>query len=170
MATVDINYMTYEELLSFFTKKNSLHNIRRSKKKYSINNAKFFSVSDIAKYLYQTFNVKCQEDILQKVLDDHANDASPLEKLVQEKLAKEVNGQMEIQTNVGRIDILTSEEIIEVKKAASWKHAIGQINAYSVYYPKHQKRIHLFGKLPKNSYEDIYLNCERDNIRFTYES
>lgn len=43
-------------------------------------------------------------------------------------------------------DLLTQTEIIEVKHLSEWKSAMGQILAYSGFYPEHHKRIHLFGK------------------------
>ncbi|HSA76179.1 MAG TPA: KilA-N domain-containing protein [Nitrosarchaeum sp.] len=66
------------------------------------------------------------------------------EKIIQEKLALELDGVMEVEIKFGRIDILTSKEIIEVKNYDSWKHALGQIMIYGLSYPKHNKRIHLF--------------------------
>ncbi len=78
-------------------------------------------------------------------------------------------GKIEVETPAGRIDVLTNTEIIEIKRAIKWKEAIGQILADSTYHPSKQKRIHLFGKLPKNSFEEIYNLCLEKNIKLTYE-
>ena len=53
----------------------------------------------------------------------------------------DLNGQREVNTPCGRIDILTKEQIIEVKEYKGWKAALGQILVYSNFYPEHQRRI-----------------------------
>lgn len=70
--------------------------------------------------------------------------ASP-EQQVRDRLQSELGGQTEVITAVGRIDLLTNTQIIEVKGFSEWKSALGQILAYSAFFPTHQKRIHLFG-------------------------
>ena len=60
------------------------------------------------------------------------------------KLNIKLNGLLEVNTPCGKIDILTDNEIIEVKEYKLWKHALGQILSYSFYYPDKQKWIHLF--------------------------
>ena len=67
------------------------------------------------------------------------------EKIIQQKLQVTKGGQTEVLTPVGKIDLLTSLEIIEIKKIPDWKYALGQILAYGHYYPSHQKVICLFG-------------------------
>lgn len=75
-----------------------------------------------------------------------ANSKRKDESKVRDSLAKKLNGQVEVSTPVGRIDILTEEEIIEVKNWNSWKCGLGQILVYGTYYPEKLKRIHCFGK------------------------
>lgn len=66
---------------------------------------------------------------------------------IRDYLAQSIPGsQTEVSTEFGRIDILTPTEVIEVKRATQWKQAIGQVEIYRHGYPKHQPRIHLFGK------------------------
>jgi hypothetical protein len=71
-----------------------------------------------------------------------------------------VHYHLQVVTAVGRIDLLTDTQIIEVKGFSEWKSALGQILAYSAFFPTHQKRIHLFGnetqliKLP-----DVEIAC-----------
>jgi len=67
------------------------------------------------------------------------------EQQVRDRLHIELGGQSEVVTAVGRIDLLTDTQIIEVKEFCQWKSAMGQVLAYSAFFPEHQKRIHLFG-------------------------
>ncbi|MBR8347024.1 hypothetical protein [Burkholderia ambifaria] len=53
-------------------------------------------------------------------------------------------GQAEVHTPVGYIDLLLPTALIEVKSFVKWKHALGQVLAYSNYYPDRRKIIHLY--------------------------
>jgi hypothetical protein len=77
-------------------------------------------------------------------------------------------GQIEVETEVGYIDLLTDDEIIEIKDGKFWKHALGQILSYSIDYPNHKKRIHLFniGEYNLNLIKD---KCLKFNINVTFE-
>lgn len=75
----------------------------------------------------------------------------------------------EVHTLVGKIDILTDYEIIEVKTISSWKSAVGQILIYGYYYPSHQKRIHLFGKYCTQTKQFIEFHCNQFNIKVTWQ-
>ncbi len=68
-----------------------------------------------------------------------------IEKAVRDRLHAQLGGLVEVATPAGRIDLLTNSEITEVKAIKDWKAALGQILVYSGFYPKHQKRLHLFG-------------------------
>eukprot|EP00854_Cymbomonas_tetramitiformis_P015403 gene15403-18230_t len=61
-----------------------------------------------------------------------------------------LNGDVEIETPNGKIDVLTATEIIEVKMVTNWKHAFGQLCCYAVHYPDHRRRVHLFGSKEDN--------------------
>lgn len=80
-------------------------------------------------------------------------------------LAQSLNGKTEISTPVGRIDVLTDTELIEVKNSKDWKSALGQVMAYSVYHPDKTKRIHLIG-LPNKAAEAI---CKLNNVVLTWQ-
>jgi len=67
------------------------------------------------------------------------------------------------------IDLLTANEIIEIKNVRHWKGAIGQVFVYGNYYPKHKKRIHLFGKCDLETLEMIKSHCEMINITVSWE-
>lgn len=88
------------------------------------------------------------------------------EKIIQLRLQKELGGHIEVETENGFIDLLTDNEIIEVKLGRLWKHAVGQILMYSFDFPNHQKRIHLF-----DMDKDIKIEqkCGLYSIVVTYE-
>ena len=57
-----------------------------------------------------------------------------------------------------------------VKHIKKWKAALGQIIAYSNFYPNHQKRIHLFGlENDNNLIRLIQKQCQKQNIIVTFE-
>lgn len=87
-------------------------------------------------------------------------------KKIQERLAEELSAEIEVETNVGRIDLLTDTEIIEIKHGSKWKHAIGQVLSYGHYYPEHQKVIHLFDCESSRDIEEI---CESLGIVVRFE-
>lgn len=91
------------------------------------------------------------------------------EKAVTLKLAKKLNGQTEVITLAGVIDILTSTELIEVKNFRNWKAALGQVLVYGDYYPSHQMRIHLFGTSHYSYLELIRNHCDRFGVVLTWE-
>jgi hypothetical protein len=75
-----------------------------------------------------------------------ANTSTPSEDAVQETLAKRLGGKREILCRLGRIDVLTGTEIIEVKNWKLWMDGVGQLLRYQLDYPKHKLRLVLFGK------------------------
>lgn len=79
-----------------------------------------------------------------------------IEKDWQIRLLSQLGGQTEVSTPVGRIDLLTEHHIIEIKKADDWKAALGQVQAYSQFYPNRTKRICLFG-LVRNRADIVYV-------------
>jgi len=85
------------------------------------------------------------------------------------KLNQILNGQMEVNTICGRIDILTETEIIEVKEYKVWKSALGQILAYSYFYPDKQKRIHLFNIQKNTNIELIIQIYKKYDVSLSYE-
>lgn len=85
-------------------------------------------------------------------------------------LQKELGGQREVPTPAGNIDLLTSEQLIEVKEVNSWKCAVGQVEVYGDYYPSHQKRIHLFGQCHERFLDIVCLHCGKRGILVTWKS
>jgi len=91
------------------------------------------------------------------------------ERKAQIRLAKELKGETEVLTEVGSIDVLTKTEIIEVKLAKGWKHAIGQVVCYGFYYPSLQKRIHLVGKCHPSMTATIEKICLSNGVIVSWE-
>ena len=46
---------------------------------------------------------------------------------------------------LGRADIVTATEVIEVKAVGQWKHALGQVLVYGTAFEELKERVHLFG-------------------------
>ncbi|BAY66822.1 DNA-damage-inducible protein (plasmid) [Calothrix brevissima NIES-22] len=92
------------------------------------------------------------------------------EKFYSDRLQKKLGGTREVQTPAGFIDLLTDEQIIEVKKVNSWKAAVGQVEIYRDYYPFHEKRIHLFGKCHPEFLKIVIFHCTKRKIIVTWEA
>jgi hypothetical protein len=91
------------------------------------------------------------------------------EKQIADRIAEELKGNCEVCLDNGkRIDIVSEDTIIEVKKYDNAHHAIGQILYYHTFYQDHDMRIHLFNHYGKR---DVYLTkcCNELNITITYE-
>lgn len=100
------------------------------------------------------------------------NDEEVKERLVKERLARQLEGEVEVPCSHGNIDIVTKTEIIEVKVAKHYKHAIGQILVYGDEFVNYKKRIHLFCD-DKSKLGEIIMKalpiCNKYNIILTYE-
>lgn len=92
------------------------------------------------------------------------------EKSVQRRLAKQLDGKIEVLCKTGAIDVLTETEVIEVKKVIQWKHAIGQVLVYQLEYPQHQARIHLYEECSQESKQMIISFSSRLNVVVSFES
>jgi len=94
---------------------------------------------------------------------------SDVERQIRDRLKAELGGQVEVVTAVGRIDLLTESEVIEIKNINDWKGALGQILAYSAFFPEHGKRIHLFGKADLAKLALAQGTCSEFEIIVTFE-
>lgn len=93
------------------------------------------------------------------------------EKVVRDRLATALpNSKTEVVTDSGRIDILTPTEVIEVKQVRRYKHAMGQVISYGYYYPRHSKRIHLYGQVSSKQRKLIIRECQASQIKVTFEA
>jgi hypothetical protein len=87
---------------------------------------------------------------------------------IQLRMHEELGGKMEAFTVVGRIDLVTDTEVIEIKQIAQWKDAFGEVLAKGQFFPKHHKRIHLFGASDKLM-EKIVPCCSVLEVLVTFE-
>jgi hypothetical protein len=87
---------------------------------------------------------------------------------IQLRMCEELGGVMEAFTVAGRIDLVTDTEVIEIKRIADWKDAFGEVMAKGQFFPKHQKRIHLFGQAEKLR-ETIVTTCTAIDVTVTFE-
>jgi hypothetical protein len=85
------------------------------------------------------------------------------------RLHSQLGGLREVQTPAGRIDLLTETEVLEVKNVRAWKAAMGQVLAYSGFYPEHRKRLHLFGKKGEMVTSIAVTICAELGIIVTFE-
>jgi hypothetical protein len=88
---------------------------------------------------------------------------------VVQRLQAKLGGQTEVVTAIGRIDLLTETEIIEVKQVSDWKAALGQILTYAGFFPEHTKRIHLFGDCTPQKKEVICSTLLSFDVIATFE-
>lgn len=89
---------------------------------------------------------------------------------VRNKLAAAIGGQVEVAVEEGLADIVTEEEVIEVKAFSKWKHALGQVLAYDYSIRKQKRRIHLFGEEASPSLlPRICECCSHYGVLVTYE-
>ncbi len=79
------------------------------------------------------------------------------------------NIETEVRTSAGNADIVTPDEIIEVKEAKSWKHAVGQVLVYGTHISGKKKRIHLFRGNNKEDRTVIEKTCKKLRVTVTWE-
>ncbi|MEA5507972.1 hypothetical protein VB735_33795 [Halotia wernerae UHCC 0503] len=92
-----------------------------------------------------------------------------IETTIRDRLQTELGGQTEVVTAVGRIDLLTASEVIEIKNINDWKEALGKILAYSAFFTEHSKRIHLFGRSDLTKLVLAQATCSEFDITVTFE-
>jgi len=83
----------------------------------------------------------------QKVLTD-VHQSSQLHTSVADRLQQGLGGLREYPVEGGKVDLLTSSEIIEVSEVRGFKQAIGQVLYYShvLNMDKYTMRVHLFNQ------------------------
>jgi len=72
-------------------------------------------------------------------------DSNQEEKKWQQFIADRENAQTEAKVKGGRVDVLSDSNVIEVKRACDWKHALGQVLVYSQSFEDRVPWICLFG-------------------------
>jgi DNA-binding MarR family transcriptional regulator len=91
------------------------------------------------------------------------------ERQIRDRLHQELGGQTEVTTGVGRIDLLTDIEVIEIKGISDCPSVLGQILAYAAFFPNQQERIHLFGKQDLAKLALFLATCSEFGIAVTFE-
>lgn len=129
----------------------------------------FFQVSNWVEEwtLINNNHDKFMKEIYNLIPDD--NEVSNKEKQIQLKLLDYLGGKIEVETDVGFIDLLTADEVIEIKSGLNWKHAVGQVLMYSINFPTHKKRIHLFD-VNTVDIDMIVQKCKIYDINVTVEN
>jgi hypothetical protein len=121
----------------------------------------------------QTVSRALKELVAKKYLPDKYSfisaPADETERRIRDRLKVELSGEVELITAVGRIDLLTSTEVIEIKNIDNWKEALGKILAYSSFFPEHSKRIHLFGRSDLAKLALAIATCSEFEIAVTFE-
>ena len=79
-------------------------------------------------------------------------------------LKKKYKGETEVPTEMGYIDLLTDDLLIEIKCYDNWKCALGQLIAYSIEYPSKKKCMYLFDVGDKKT-NHIKKVCGLNNIK-----
>jgi len=92
------------------------------------------------------------------------------EKQLQSLLHKKRGGSIEVSTPAGRIDLLTSRFIIEIKTVKSWKSGLGQLLVYQDYYPSHGLILVLFGACHSSFKKMVEHHCSKFNIKVEWLS
>jgi hypothetical protein len=107
-------------------------------------------------------------DSLKSLKPRRANDV--VEAHVRDRLAESEKGQVEVLCDYGIVDVLTSSEIIEVKRSRNFLHALGQVLGYAESFPEHKKRVHLI--LEDNEEERLSRAkriCSKHGVKVTCE-
>jgi hypothetical protein len=95
----------------------------------------------IAQWISSTFSVKVslwvedwkenkalpKEKYIKAITSIIPDEKNHIEKQIQLKLQKQLNGEIEVETKFGYIDLLTDTQLIEIKNGVNWKHGIGQL-------------------------------------------
>jgi hypothetical protein len=88
---------------------------------------------------------------------------------IQLRLHAKLGGKMEAFTPIGPVDLVTSTEVIEIKRIEDWKEALGQVMAKGQSFPELSMRIHLFGESSK-ILRKITKHCQFLNVTVTFET
>lgn len=91
-----------------------------------------------------------------------------VEKDVQTHLSKQFHGsRCEVAVAIGRVDLVVDnlKLVIEIKRASNWMHGLGQIVAYSRFFPGYQRVLQLFGPFPSQTDLDtIVESCKTEKV------
>ncbi len=88
---------------------------------------------------------------------------------IRDSLASQLRGQKEVPCKTGFVDVLTNQELVEVKGIKDWKEAIGQVLVYACEFPNNKPRIHLFGEASTEYKHMIMSFCSQLNVAVSFE-
>ena len=92
------------------------------------------------------------------------------EAAVRDALADSIPGaETEVMCSSGYVDVVTPDEIIEVKRAQLWKGGLGQVLAYSKDFPGLAPRLHLFGPRCFEHFALAHTTCACFGVSLTTE-
>ena len=90
------------------------------------------------------------------------------ESMIQVIMQGREGGERNIETPAGAIDLLTDQEVIEIKHVHNWKDAT-KVLVYQTYFPDRQPRVHLFGGYSRQTRATIEEAFGKLNITVTWE-
>jgi hypothetical protein len=102
-------------------------------------------------------------ETIEEELTDDLNEAK-----IQKRLELELGGEHK-SCPTGIADIVTDTELIEIKRWNNWKYALGQLIAYSPYFPNRQLRCHFYGEVREELSQIIISALEKLSIKVTME-
>jgi hypothetical protein len=77
-------------------------------------------------------------------------------------------GETEVETPIGYVDLLTDEEVIEIKHISDWKEAM-KVVLYASYFPTRKPRVHLFGGYAIETRKIVEETMKKFHVRVTWE-
>jgi hypothetical protein len=96
-----------------------------------------------------------------------ANRRRQPERLVRDWLQSQIGGQVEAPSPDGPIDLLTDEEVVEVKAVHNWKDGIGHVLVKARNYPDRYKCLLLFGEAD-TPLDHIQSRCDEFGIQLGF--
>ncbi|MFM7449344.1 MAG: hypothetical protein ACKO24_12200 [Leptolyngbyaceae cyanobacterium] len=91
-------------------------------------------------------------EIYRQLVFEYVGNKGEAERKVSDHIQSCIGGVRELVTPDGdRVDLITSDILVEVKAATDWDNSVGQILKYKIHYPNHKPVIFLF---------DDGLSCE----------
>lgn len=96
---------------------------------------------------------------------------SKVEQRVRDRIHSKMGGLKGVITSIGKIDVLTHSEIIEVSQVEEWKPALSRVLAFGAFYPDHKKHLHLLHDSPIDltKFGQIQRACLELDVVATFE-
>jgi hypothetical protein len=91
-----------------------------------------------------------------------------IEAQIRDNLQTKLGGIAEASCICGPIDLLTDQELIEVKRIDDWKTGLGQVIAKGLEYPQHRRHLYLFGQ-SHGALRNAKATCKALDITISFE-